>query len=183
MRLLEPRATALRMPKKAGKGRRAVSIDTRDLPPGSLQSPVLRAFSSSARPRTRTGDTTTVSCTRATSSCACPPVTRESNSHAGFWRLKWRDPDSNRGHHDFQSWTGTSLTRAESLQFSMFSRAIRAGPMFANCFGFSPIWALRGVSVPNGASVARSVAVPVVIGAGRSVRPIHGSDETIVSGG
>jgi hypothetical protein len=32
----------------------------------------------------------------------------------------------------------------------MFARAIRAGSMFANCVGFSPIWALRGVSVPNG---------------------------------
>jgi hypothetical protein len=32
----------------------------------------------------------------------------------------------------------------------MFSRAIRPGSMFANCAGFSPIWAPRGVSVPNG---------------------------------
>jgi hypothetical protein len=63
---------------------------------------------------------------------------------------RWRDPDSNRGHHDFQSWTGIALTRAESLQLSGFSRAVAADPMFANCVLFSPIWALRGGSVPNG---------------------------------
>ena len=31
------------------------------------------------------------------------PPTRESRSHAGFRPSGWRDPDSNRGHHDFQS--------------------------------------------------------------------------------
>jgi hypothetical protein len=31
------------------------------------------------------------------------PPTRESRNHAGFRALEWRDPDSNRGHHDFQS--------------------------------------------------------------------------------
>ena len=49
-----------------------------------------------------TEDTTTVSRTGDTSSSAIPPVTRESSSHAGLRRLRWRDPASNRGHHDFQ---------------------------------------------------------------------------------
>jgi hypothetical protein len=28
----------------------------------------------------------------------------DSSRDAGFRRQRWRDPDSNRGHHDFQSW-------------------------------------------------------------------------------
>ena len=32
------------------------------------------------------------------------PRARKSRSHAGFRSPGWRDPDSNRGHHDFQSW-------------------------------------------------------------------------------
>jgi hypothetical protein len=43
-----------------------------------------------------------------------PPATRESSSHAGFRRRKWRDPDSNRGHHDFQTGVPNTRTRAES---------------------------------------------------------------------
>jgi hypothetical protein len=31
------------------------------------------------------------------------PPTRASSNHAGSRALRWRDPDSNRGHHDFQS--------------------------------------------------------------------------------
>ena len=31
------------------------------------------------------------------------PQNRKSRTHAGFRPSKWRDPDSNRGHHDFQS--------------------------------------------------------------------------------
>jgi hypothetical protein len=34
---------------------------------------------------------------------AVAPRERKSRSNARFQRLRWRDPDSNRGHHDFQS--------------------------------------------------------------------------------
>ena len=70
---------------------------------GADRSHDMQAFRSFTRTATRTEDTTTVSCTRATNSLAIPPATRESSRHAGFRRLIWRDPDSNRGHHDFQS--------------------------------------------------------------------------------
>jgi hypothetical protein len=32
------------------------------------------------------------------------------------WRARWRDPDSNRGHHDFQSCGGNSRTLPECLE-------------------------------------------------------------------
>jgi hypothetical protein len=41
----------------------------------------------------------------------CPqinaPPTRAFSNHAGSRGLRWRDPDSNRGHHDFQSCTSS----------------------------------------------------------------------------
>jgi hypothetical protein len=64
---------------------------------------VLQAFRGLTRTATRSEGTTTVSCTGATSPPAISPATRESTPHAGFRRPTWRDPDSNRGHHDFQS--------------------------------------------------------------------------------
>jgi hypothetical protein len=63
---------------------------------------------------------------------------------------QWRDPDSNRGHHDFQSWAGISLTTLKSLQVCGFSTAAIASPMLANCGRLLRIWALGCGSVPNG---------------------------------
>jgi hypothetical protein len=61
----------------------------------------------------------------------------------------WRDPDSNRGHHDFQSWSRISLAAAKTLQFSGFPRPNPIGSMSAICGLFSPIWALERLPVPN----------------------------------
>ena len=72
-------------------------------PAGSRQPGVLQAFRARHGPGTRTGDTTTVSCAGDTGSRSILPGTRESSRPAGFRRVRWRDPDSNRGHHDFQS--------------------------------------------------------------------------------
>src|SRR5262245_45001738 len=42
--------------------------------------------------------------TLAHSRAPATPGTREYCNHAGFGHIRrWRDPDSNRGHHDFQS--------------------------------------------------------------------------------
>jgi hypothetical protein len=71
---------------------------------------------------------------------------------------RWRDPDSNRGHHDFQSWSRISLTAAEPLQIRGLARGDRGGWIAANRGLFSPIWALRRVSVPN--QIAQSRYVP-----------------------
>jgi hypothetical protein len=49
---------------------------------------------------------------------------------------RWRDPDSNRGHHDFQSWTRVSLTAANTLQTHCFATAVFDRVMFANCVLF-----------------------------------------------
>ena len=62
---------------------------------------------------------------------------------------EWRDPDSNRGHHDFQSWTGISLTRANVLQVSGFLPIIHVRARFANCVRVSSIWAPARGWVPN----------------------------------
>ena len=64
-------------------------------------------------------------------------------------RSGWRDPDSNRGHHDFQSWSRISLTAAESLQIPMFSSYLDLDPVVAICVLSLSIWALDGASVPN----------------------------------
>jgi hypothetical protein len=47
----------------------------------------------------------------------CRPSAREETKTA-YWQAvpKWRDPDSNRGHHDFQSCGHNSRTGSTSLQ-------------------------------------------------------------------
>ena len=67
----------------------------------------------------------------------------------------WRDPDSNRGHHDFQSWSRISLTGAESLQIPTFSSYLDLGPVVAICVLSLSIWALDVASVPNQSAPSR----------------------------
>ena len=77
------------------------------------------------------------------------PIVRKEENPAVMRDRGWRDPDSNRGHHDFQSWAGISLTPAESLQIREFSRPTAIGSMCANCVLSASISALVSVSVPN----------------------------------
>ena len=64
-----------------------------------------------------------------------PPLTRESHSHTGFRFPEWRDPDSNRGHHDFQVPPRAMCFAQEALQilrkrlreqFASVSRSFRS---------------------------------------------------------
>jgi hypothetical protein len=99
-------------PEKAGKGRPAAS-DRHGARLAAGQSRGIAGVSQPTRAATRSGGTTTVSCTSETSSPATTPATRESSFHAGFQPSKWRDPDSNRGHHDFQTDAPNTRTAAE----------------------------------------------------------------------
>jgi site-specific recombinase XerD len=94
-------------------------------------------------------------------------------AHAAF--QTWRDPDSNRGHHDFQSWMAISLTAAKTLQIFGFSRPTTTGSMSANCVPFAWIWALECASVPNrrgpvAGRFGRDRRVPVSAGSGKGAR-------------
>ena len=76
---------------KAGKGRRAVSIDAAL----GLRGDDNRGFAGVSEPRrpvTRSGDTTTVSCASGISSASIPPPTRESSFHAGYGVLEVARP-------------------------------------------------------------------------------------------
>jgi hypothetical protein len=64
------------------------------------------------RPKTRTEDTTLPDRRSQARPLNAPP-TRASSNHAGSRALRWRDPDSNRGHHDFQTIVRNTRTRAE----------------------------------------------------------------------
>ena len=75
---------------------------------------------------------------------------RKQENPAGMRDCGWRDPDSNRGHHDFQSRTETPLTRPKVLQFSGFSTGYVTGLQSANCALSPPIVALRCALVPSG---------------------------------
>ena len=64
------------------------------------------------------------------------PRDRKSRSHAGFRASRWRDPDSNRGHHDFQS-CGPALEIRPDLQGILaVSAASRASAIFPH---FAPV--------------------------------------------
>jgi hypothetical protein len=76
---------------------------------------------------------------------------------------EWRDPDSNRGHHDFQSWSRISLTAAESLQIRQFVLGDGAARIAADCGCLSLVWALGHVPVPNQDRSA-SAGVPATAG-------------------
>jgi hypothetical protein len=74
------------------------------------------------RPRT---ETTTISGRGAEAREADAPPTRESSNQAGFRPSGWRDPDSNRGHHDFQSCGPGRGHAAKSLEINGFAQAGR----------------------------------------------------------
>ena len=70
--------------------------------------------------------------------------------------FEWRGQDSNRGHHDFQSWAGISLTTLKTLQFGGFSAVTITSVMLANCGRLLWIWALGCGSVPNQIAPSRT---------------------------
>jgi hypothetical protein len=74
---------------------------------------------------------------------------RKEENPAGMRDCGWRDPDSNREHHDFQSWSKISLTSAESLQIRQFMLGDGGEWIAANCGRLSLILALRHDPVPN----------------------------------
>ena len=75
------------------------------------------------------------------------PESSKSSSHRYCGR--WRDPDSNRGHHDFQSWAEIPLTGAKVLQSGGFASSTVGRAMLASCVRLPRVWAPRCVSVPN----------------------------------
>jgi len=66
-----------------------------------------------------------------------------------FDASQWRDPDSNRGHHDFQSWTAIALTGLKVLQFRGFTLSTGDETKSAICILFSRIQAPERASVPK----------------------------------
>jgi hypothetical protein len=84
---------------------------------------------------------------------------------------QWRDPDSNRGHHDFQSWTEITLTMPKVLQFRGFALSAGNETKSAICVLFARIQAPERRSVPKrcrspgGAQrpVARDALLPVAL--------------------
>jgi hypothetical protein len=93
-----------------------------------------------------------------------PRPTSGPNLGAGFWHActhpktrnpatcgirRWRDPDSNRGHHDFQSWDQTSLTGPKSLVNSGFLVMSPGEGIVAICDPLRCNWVPRSVLVPN----------------------------------
>src|SRR5215217_7164861 len=74
---------------------------------------------------------------------------REAVNPATMRVSEWRDPDSNRGHHDFQSWPGTSLTATKSLQRAGVIGASGTSSILAVCTLLTRVWAPRCDSVPN----------------------------------
>ena len=51
----------------------------------------------------------------------------------GIRRSRWRDPDSNRGHHDFQTGAGDPRTDANCPQRGRFGNEPGAGEQAGNC--------------------------------------------------
>jgi hypothetical protein len=84
--------------------------------------------------------------TRSPSSLTANALEQELSVHTGLWIAR---PDSNWGHHDFQSWARISLTGAKSLQWRGFGRSSRLGQISANCSCLLQIWAPRCLSVPK----------------------------------
>jgi hypothetical protein len=62
---------------------------------------------------------------------------------------RWRDPDSNRGHHDFQSWTETSLIALKSPAFQPVCVVGVRRRKVRNLHSFLRIQAPERTSVPK----------------------------------
>src|SRR5829696_3353080 len=63
--------------------------------------------------------------------------------------LRWRDPDSNRGHHDFQSCAPERPEGSKSLVVTWFPPARGDRKMFAVCGNLSPFVGMAGASGPD----------------------------------
>jgi hypothetical protein len=66
---------------------------------------------------------------------------------------KWRDPDSNRGHHDFQACVSASRIGRNLLQTSGIGQRSRERTTPANSILSSAIWDMDGAPSPDGARV------------------------------
>jgi hypothetical protein len=64
---------------------------------------------------------------------------------------RWRDPDSNRGHHDFQSEPAHRRTATKGLQIAKSPMRVVAVGFTAVCGIYPRLWAPSSSSVPNGA--------------------------------
>ena len=69
-------------------------------------------------------------------------------------RFRWRDPDSNRGHHDFQYSARKSLTRRNPCADAGSRASDRRRLIGAICELFSRVWVPGPLRVPNATAVA-----------------------------
>ena len=67
------------------------------------------------------------------------PSFRESSVHAGSRRRRWRDPDSNRGHHDLQSLRPSGRAARNPWKQAVLRVGLRA-LNFAICAGFQAVF-------------------------------------------
>jgi len=89
--------------------------------------------------------------------CGCTPTRRKERDLAAIGVCGvWRDPDSNRGHHDFQPWGRSPLTRAKRPQISAFQAPCSIASMCANCGCLVWLWAPRFASAPKRQGVGQS---------------------------
>ena len=77
----------------------------------------------------------------------------------------WRDPDSNRGHHDFQS----AMTKTKKGVICRDLREDNAAEIPADACGFAWIWGWRGAPYPK--RIARAGAKPRRSAHGRVIMP------------
>jgi hypothetical protein len=63
---------------------------------------------------------------------------------------EWRDPDSNRGHHDFQTTVRRFRFGRKSLLTTRLQSSALACVKSANCMNWLAMWATRCGSWPNG---------------------------------
>jgi hypothetical protein len=71
-------------------------------------------------------------------------------------RFRWRDPDSNRGHHDFQSGGRGSRTMPECLENTGFLPLRSVGCKSAVCGLLPVLREMNGISCPSGRDTARA---------------------------
>lgn len=81
--------------------------------------------------------------------CACAPTRRKKRDLAAIGRCRvWRDPDSNGGHHDFQSWARVIQLRRICCNQRVHSSG-RPLAESRKLRSLLSIWELELVSVPN----------------------------------
>jgi hypothetical protein len=123
---------------------------------GADDNRALAELSELERTVTRSIGITTVSCATGTSRACVPPASRKSSRHAGFRRLGWRDPDSNRGHHDFQDSARKCLTSRNPCVALVSAAQVRMNrlSLFANVCGTIGYWVPREYPIAHGCSDA-----------------------------